>query len=76
VEFPEYELLISYFLLARFNNQAGTKSAIFSMLTGLIRLHFDKYLPKGLVYSLCMLISSGAWFFERIYTFYLLMDDQ
>jgi hypothetical protein len=33
------------FLLASFNNQAGTNSAIFSMLTGLIPLHFDDCLP-------------------------------
>ena len=32
-------------LLASFNNQAGTNSAIFSMLTGLIPLHFDDCLP-------------------------------
>ena len=44
-KFPEWVLLISYFLLACFNNQAGTNSAIFPMLTGLIPLHFDDCLP-------------------------------
>jgi len=33
------------FLLASFNNQTGTNSAIFSMLTGLIPLLFDDCLP-------------------------------